>query len=56
MVKKTTEHLEAEKNLRGHIREELKMAKKELVQVKEKIQSQKNHPNIVEKEKSTRYV
>ena len=43
LVKKTKEHLEAEKNLRGKDGDELKDGQKTVDQTKKKIQSQKNH-------------
>ena len=57
LVKKTTEHLEAERKLRGTMGEELKVTQKEIGQAKEKVQSQNNHSIMAEKEKiRTRYV
>ena len=54
LVKKTKEHLEAEKNLRGKRRTE--DAQKRVDQAKKKAQSQKNHAGDAEGEEQTSWL
>ena len=53
IVKKTKEHLEAERNLRGTDGDEPKIAKRELTKQKKKVQSQQNHARDAEGQKQT---